>query len=64
MRLYELASDPLQHTDVSLANLEKTAVLKDLLLKRLAASAKLRPSMSGLDAGDGTIEMLQDVGYL
>ncbi len=63
-RLYDLERDPLQYVDVSAENPTRTATLKDLLLSRLAASKRQRLSTDGLDAGEGTIQMLQDVGYL
>ena len=68
-RLYDLDNDPGEFRDVKEDFPEVHAELLDLLLLRLAASARQREALgvTGLDsleAGAATIEMLKDIGYL
>lgn len=72
LRLYDLEADPTEHRDVSAAHPDVVAELKDVLLRRLATSARLRTelgvdghdALGGLEAGDATLELLKDIGYL
>ena len=71
-RLYDLEADPTEHHDVSDEHPQVADELEDLLLRRLASSKRKRgdlgvdgaEGLGGLGAGDATIQLLKDIGYL
>jgi len=63
-RLFELSVDPGQSHDVAAEKPTIAAQLEAKLLARMRLAAGNRIDSETLDAGAGTLETLQDIGYL
>jgi arylsulfatase A-like enzyme len=63
VRLYDLASDPSELVDVSAAQPETTASLRAWILSQVA-DLEARRRAPAVRAGEATLEMLRQIGYL